>query len=214
MSAPEVSPDLPASNLPAPGLPAPNATAEQLTRLAREPSPQLREAVARHPNTPAEVLGQLAADFPGAVIGNPALPLLRLAQMRQIQSWSGRTLARLAAVEAAPEWLQELAMRHPDPQAQWAVAGRAQLSAERLRQLAARREWQLRAAVAQHPGLPAELLGVLAADPDYGVRLSLAAHPALPPEVLRTLQQDAHPLVRRRTQIISTRIASGKARPL
>ncbi|GAA3998173.1 hypothetical protein GCM10022631_06180 [Deinococcus rubellus] len=205
MSAPEVS---------SPSLPAPNATAEQLTRLAREPSPQVRGAVARHPNTPAGVLGQLAADFPEAVIANPALPLLRLAQMNQIQSWSGRTLARLAAVEAAPEWLQEQAMRHPDPQAQWAVAGRAQLSPERLRQLATRREWQLRAAVAQHPNLPTDLLDRLAADSDYGVRLSLAAHPALPPEVLKKLQQDPHPLVRRRTQIISTRIINAKARSL
>lgn len=198
-----------APDLQHPSLPAPNATAEQLTRLAREPSPQVRGAVARHPNTPAEVLGQLAADFPEAVIANPALPLLRLAQMNQIQSWSGRTLARLAAVDAAPEWL-----RHSDPQAQWAVAGRAQLSPERLRQLATWREWQLRAAVAQHPGLPADLLGALAADSDYGVRLSLAAHPALPPEVLKKLQQDPHPLVRRRTQMVSARIVSGGVRPL
>ncbi|AWN24399.1 hypothetical protein DKM44_01195 [Deinococcus irradiatisoli] len=160
--------------------------------------------MARHPNAPAEVLGLLAPEFPEAVLQNPALPLLRLAQMAQIQTWPGRTLAKLAAVEGAPEWVQELAMRHPDPQAQWAVAGRASLSAERLRQLAGRREWQLRAAVAQHPALPADLLPLLAADPDYGVRLSLAARPELPAEVLKTLQRDPHPLVRRRTQMVST----------
>ncbi len=185
-------------------VPAPNATAEQLARLSRQAAPAVREAVARHPNAPAEVLGALAAEFPEAVLQNPALPLLRLAQMAQIQTWPGRTLARLAAVEAAPEWIQELAMRHADPQAQWAVAGRSMLSAERLRQLSARREWQLRAAVAQHPALPGDLLPLLAADPDYGVRLSLAARSDLPPEVLRELQRDPHPLVRRRTQIIST----------
>lgn len=189
-----------ASEVPFPSLPAPSATAEELTRLSRRAALPIREAVARHPNTPAEVLGQLAADFPEAVIGNPALPLLRLAQPKEIQSWSGLALSRLSAVEAAPEWIQELAMRHPDPQAQWAVAGRAQLSPERLRQLAGRREWQLRSAVAPHPDLPADLWPVLAADPDYGVRLSLAARTDLPPEVLKVLHHDPHPLVRRRLQ--------------
>lgn len=200
------APDLQNANIQPNNLPAPSATAEELTRLARNAAPHIREAVARHPNTPASTLGSLAADFPEAVIGNPALPLLRLAQIQQIQRWTGRSLARLAAVDAAPEWIQELAMRHSDPQAQWAVAGRAALSETRLRQLAARGEWQLRAAVAQHPALPAEVLSSLASDPDYGVRLSLAAHPALPPEVLKRLQQDPHPLIRRRTQMVSTKV--------
>ena len=193
-----------APSSPASHLPAPSATAEELTRLSRQPSKELREAVARHPNTPAEVLGQLAADVPAAVLNNPALPLLRLAQMAQIQAWSGLALARLTALDAAPEWLQELAMRHPDPQAQWAVAGRVSLSAARLRQLATRREWQLRAAVAPHPDLPADLLPALAVDSDYGVRLSLAARADLPPEVLKVLQRDPHALVRRRVQLVGT----------
>ena len=185
-------------------LPSPGATADQLTQLARQTSVPLREAVARHPNTPARVLGQLAPDFPEAVLQNPALPLLRLAHPGEFGQWSGRTLARLAAVEAAPEWVQDLAMRHPDPQAQWAVANRAQLSSVRLGQLARRSEWALRAAVAQHPDLSPDLALLLARDLDYGVRLALSGRSGLSAEVLGLLQRDPHALVRRRAQVVST----------
>ena len=185
-------------------LPGPGATADQLTSLSRHSSVPLREAVARHPNTPAGVLGVLAPDFPEAVLQNPALPLLRLAHPGEFQGWSGRTLARLAAVEAAPEWVQELAMRHPDPQAQWAVANRRLLSPERLAQLARRSEWALRAAVAQHPDLSVELMTLLCRDADYGVRLALSGRAHLPGEVVKQLQRDPHALVRRRAQMVST----------
>ncbi|CAM3657184.1 hypothetical protein [Deinococcus frigens] len=183
-------------------LPAPNATAAELTRLAHSAaSPRVLEAVARHPNTPVTVLGELAARYPEAVLDNPALPLLRLAHGQQIRTWPGLAVSRLAAVDAAPEWVQDLAMRHPEPQARWAVAGRARLSQERLRQLAGRGEWQLRAAVAQHPDLSAELIAQLSADAEYSVRLALSARPDLLPEVLSRLRTDPHPLIRRRLQM-------------
>ncbi|WP_415789504.1 hypothetical protein [Deinococcus saxicola] len=183
-------------------LPTPKATAAELTRLAHSiTAPHLLEAVARHPNTPATLLGELAARYPEAVLDNPALALLRLAHGQQIRMWTGLAVSRLAAVDAAPEWVQELAMRHPEPQARWAVAGRARLSQERLKQLAGRREWQLRAAVAQHPDLTADLIEQLSTDAEYSVRLSLSARPGLPPEVLNRLRTDPHPLIRRRLQM-------------
>ncbi|CAM4208866.1 hypothetical protein DEMA109039_11450 [Deinococcus marmoris] len=183
-------------------LPTPRATAAELTRLAHSvTAPHLLEAVARHPNTPVTLLGELAARYPEAVLDNPALPLLRLAHGQQIRAWTGLAVSKLAAVDAAPEWVQELAMRHPEPQARWAVAGRARLSQERLGQLAGRGEWQLRAAVAQHPDLNAELIERLSTDAEYSVRLSLATRSDLPPEVLGRLRKDPHPLIRRRLQM-------------
>lgn len=183
-------------------LPTPGATAAELTRLAHNTaSPHLLEAVARHPNTPVTLLGELAARYPEAVLDNPALPLLRLAHGQQIRMWTGLAVSRLAAVDAAPEWVQELAMRHPEPQARWAVAGRARLSQERLKQLAGRGEWQLRAAVAQHPALSAQLIAQLSADAEYSVRLAVSARSDLPPEVRSRLHKDPHPLIRRRLQM-------------
>lgn len=183
-------------------LPTPKATAAELTRLAYSvTSPHLLEAVARHPNTPVTLLGELAARYPEAVLDNPALPLLRLAHGQQIRAWTGLAVSRLAAVDSAPEWVQELAMRHPEPQARWAVAGRARLGRSRLEQLATRPEWQLRAAVAQHPDLPSELIERLSSDAEYSVRLALSARPDLPPDVLNRLRKDPHPLIRRRLQM-------------
>ncbi|GGO28439.1 hypothetical protein [Deinococcus humi] len=194
---------MPAASLPLPadGLPAPDATSAELLRLVHGAPPHVLEAVARHPNTPVTLLGELALGYAEAVLDNPALPLLRLAQAGHIRAWSGLAVSRLAAVDTAPEWVQELAMRHPDRQARWAVAGRARLSQERLAQLANREEWQLRAAVAQHPDLSEELVGRLSTDHEYGVRLALSARPDLPPHVLDRLRKDPHPLIRRRLQM-------------
>lgn len=185
----------------APGLPAPDANSAELLRLVHGAPPPVLEAVARHPNAPVTLLGELAVTFPEAVLANPALPLLRLAQAGQIRAWSGLAVSRLAAVDTAPEWVQELAMRHPDRQARWAVAGRARLSPERLAQLADWGEWQLRAAVAQHPDLSAELVERFSTDGEYGVRLALSARTDLPPHILRRLRVDPHPLIRRRLQL-------------
>ncbi|MDV6376472.1 hypothetical protein [Deinococcus arenicola] len=183
-------------------LPAPQATAAELVRLAHDTTaPHLLEAVARHPNTPVTLLGELAPRYPEAVLDNPALPLLRLAHGQQIKAWTGLAVSRLAAVDTAPEWVQELAMRHPEPQARWAVVWRARLSQERLKQLAGRSEWQLRAAVAQHSDLNAELITQLSADAEYSVRLAVSARSDLPPEVRGRLRKDPHPLIRRRLQM-------------
>lgn len=195
---------------PAAGLPAPNATSAELLRLVHGAPPHVLEAVARHPNAPVTLLGELAVTFPEAVLDNPALGLLRLAQAGQIRAWSGLAVARLAAVEAAPEWVQDLAMRHPDRQARWAVAGRARLSAGRLAQLAGWHEWQLRAAVAQHPQLSAELVERFSTDSEYGVRLALSARTDLPPHILNRLRRDPHPLIRRRLQMHASLTAAGR----
>ncbi len=200
MPGPALS-SLPSTALPGTELPAPRATSAELVCLVHGAPPHVLDAVARHPNTPVTLLGELAVTSPEAVLDNPALPLLRLAQAGDIRAWSGLAVARLAAVDAAPEWVQDLAMRHPDRQARWAVAGRARLSQPRLEQLAGWGEWQLRAAVAQHPDLSADLVQRFSTDAEYGVRLALSARPDLPPDVLRRLRTDPHPLIRRRLQM-------------
>ena len=76
---------------------APGATAGTLSGLAGHPDARVRSQVARHPNTPAEVLGTLAPAFAREVLQNPGLPLMRLARPGLIaQALRGRTfLARL-----------------------------------------------------------------------------------------------------------------------
>ncbi|EYB66638.1 hypothetical protein DEIPH_ctg079orf0019 [Deinococcus phoenicis] len=191
--------------MPCPEQPASGATAAELTRLARHPRPELRAAVAAHPNTPAALLGELGADFPGAVLRNPALVLLRLAQPRLLLGWPAETLAALARCPEAPDWVHQAALKHADLRVRLAVAAHPAPSAGHLRQLAGQPFWQARAVLARRPDLPPELVEQLAADPDYGVRLAVAGRPALPGALRRRLGQDPHPLVREAARSLPSR---------
>ena len=64
---------------------------------------RVRALVARHPTTPAAVLGSLAPEFPQEVLANPALPLSQAIQ---------RTLDRRG------EGFYALMLEAPDPDAE------------------------------------------------------------------------------------------------
>lgn len=171
-------------------------TAAQLTLLAEQPSREVRAAVAIHPNTPAAVLGRLAADYPAEVLGNPALSLLRLAHPGLLDGWPADAALNLVAQPSAPDWLRRSALAHADARFQVALAGHPALNAAELEQLAQHPVWKVRARVAARPALSPELLETLLSDPDYGVRLVLAARADLPPNAVDLLGQDASLLVR------------------
>ncbi|WP_254843175.1 hypothetical protein [Deinococcus marmoris] len=164
--------------------------------LSEQLSPELRAAVAGHPNTPAAVLGRLAADYPAQVLGNPALSLLRLAHPGLLEGWPTDTVLNLVARPQAPDWLRRYALAHADSRFQVAVAGHPALTLDEVRQLARHTVWKVRARVAARPDLSLELLTLLLGDPDYGVRLVLAARANLPPDAAERLGQDASLLVR------------------
>ena len=175
---------------------APQTGAEELTRLAAHEDVALRAAVAAHPNTPAPVLQGLAPDFPGEVLGNPGLPLLRLAQPRLVQDWPRETLLRLIRHELAPDWLRRFARAHSRSEFQVALASNAVLGDAEIMELAAHSAWQVRAKIAARPELPPDVLGSLSADPDYGVRLYVAARSDLPVSSIERLRRDPSVFVR------------------
>jgi len=152
--------------------------------------------VAGHPNTPAAVLGHLAADHPAEVLGNPALKLLRLAQPDLLERWPADAVLTLAAQPQAPDWLRRYALAHADVRFQVAVAAQDALDARTLQQLVRHPIWKVRARVAARPELSPEVLGTLLQDGDYGVRLVLATRTDLSPEAVELLRQDASLLVR------------------
>ncbi|MCD0160949.1 hypothetical protein IHN63_06445 [Deinococcus sp. 6YEL10] len=178
-----------------PTLPA-DTPAAVLEALARQDSPALRAAVARHPNTPPALLEALAATEPGAVLSNPALPLLRLAHPRLLLDTPRATLLALVGSPAAPDWLRRHALTHPDAGVVAAVASHPHLTPAQLAALAGHPAWQVRSRVAARPDLRDDTLRALAADPDYGVRMYVAARPDLPHGVQAQLQQDASVFVR------------------
>lgn len=174
---------------------APQTPAADLARLARAPEPEWRAAAAAHPNTPAAVLADLGAEFPGEVLCNPALPLLRLAEPGLLGRWPAPTLAALAGRPGAPDWLLRLGAAHVRIEVQLAVVVHPELPDDVLAHLARSPFWTVREIVARRPTLPAALLEILARDLDYGVRLTVAGREDLPPEVYTRLRGDPHPLV-------------------
>lgn len=180
---------------------SPHTPAAELARLAYSPETGLRRQVAAHPNTPAEVLGGLAREFPAEVLHNPALPLLRLATPKLVTAWPARALEALSALPDAPDWLLRVAAGHPLIDVQLACVTHAQLPEDVLEQLAASPFWTIREYVARKPALPAPLLERLAQDRDYGVRITLAGRADLSDRLREQFQRDPHPLVRAVVQL-------------
>lgn len=179
----------------------PQTTAAELARLAYTPGASVRRQVAAHPNTPAEVLGGLAREFPAEVLHNPALPLLRLATPKLLSSWPARALEALSALPDAPDWLLRVAAGHPVIDVQLACVTHVQLPEDVLEQLAASPFWTIREYVARKPALPVTLLERLAQDRDYGVRITLAGRADLSDRLREQFQRDPHPLVRAVVQL-------------
>lgn len=173
-----------------------DTTAAELEKLALSEDQGVRAAVAAHPNTPADVLGVLAPDFPGEVLGNSALALLRLAHPGLLQGWPRDTVLTLISHELAPEWLRRYARRHQKNEYQVALASNSALNAAEVAALACHPFWQVRAKIAARPDLPPDLLTLLTDDPDYGVRLYMAARTDLPPENAEVLRRDPSLFVR------------------
>lgn len=142
------------------------------------------------------MLGELAAQFPAEVLGNPALLLLRLAHPQLLGQWPDQALIALASLPNASEWVLRQVLTHPRADVQLAVATRPDLSPALLNEVARSRFWTIRERVTHKAEVELALLLQLARDEDYGVRLSLASRPHLPPEVCRVLAQDTHPLIR------------------
>ncbi|WP_341765382.1 hypothetical protein [Deinococcus radiodurans] len=107
---------------------SPRAPADVLSGLSAHPDARVRAQVALNPNTPAEVLGLLAAQFPREVLSNPGLPLLRLARPGLLGSFPAEGVTALLALPDAPGWVVDSALRHEDYGVRTALAARPGLS--------------------------------------------------------------------------------------
>ncbi|PTA68065.1 variant leucine-rich repeat-containing protein [Deinococcus arcticus] len=186
----------------------PTTPAAELERLAQGAPPELRAAIAGHPNTPPALLEDLAATFPAQVLANPALPLLRLAHPRLLLDVPLHTLLRLLSQPEAPAWLLRHALIASAIEIQAAAAAHPALNAAQIAQMASHPAWQVRARIAARAELPGALIAQLAADADYGVRMYVAARPDLPGPVAERLAQDASVFVR---QVLARAQQSGLA---
>lgn len=170
--------------------------AADLAQLAAHGDPHVRAAVAGHPNTPALVLGQLAAEFPREVLRNPALPLLRLADPQLLRAWPTSAFQAFLRQPELPAWIRTFLIRHGPVEQLVLLAARPDLSAPEVALLATHPAWLVRARIAARPELPQALLLTLTDDPDYGVRLALASRTDLPVQSVNLLRRDTSRFVR------------------
>ena len=131
--------------------------ADTLASLASHEEEAVQAAVARHPNTPVEVLWRLAVSYPEAVWQNPVLDLLALESPRWIDDVPARATGALFAHPTAPErWLRWGAQKAR--MVRRAVAGNPCAPAEVLRQLAGDKHRLVRNRVLENPALPQDVL--------------------------------------------------------
>lgn len=157
-------------------------------RIAQAPDPALREALARHPQTPPHVLAILMVDehqeVRQAALEHPNSPTTTREEVLALQE--GRALPRktlLRFLQMGP-WLAALVAKNPSS------------SQSLLRRLSMQEEWRVRQAVAANERLAPSLLRQMAKDPDRDVRLAAASNRSTPSEALQGLLGDPDDEVR------------------
>ena len=144
----------------------PSCPEEILTKLAKDPDPEVRSAVAENSMTPAEILKTLAKD--------------KSREVRESVARNTSTPVETLDVMAKVSYLREIIAENPS------------ISITLLKELSLNRNEDVRSAVAQNLTTPAEILVVLAKDSGYDVRYNVARHPTTPLEVLVILAKEAY----------------------
>lgn len=176
----------------------PDASGEALERLATRDDPEVRRAVAAHPNTPADVLVELAGDFPEAFLGNPAAMLLSTENPALPGRVPAEALHRALAPDEVPSNWLAWCCGHPDDALRLRVAEHPSTPPAVLFRLTEDPESRVRARLTERPDLPAELLERLASDASEDVRCIVAIGAETPPPLLARLVKDSSSNVRLR----------------
>lgn len=160
--------------------------------------PYARLLLARHPQTPPEMLARLLPEEEAARLaaGNPNAPPEMLEKLAQHPNQEVRW--QIALNPNAPE--EMLARLACDPRAgvRQCTARHPKLTATLFPRLASDPCVEVRQGIALNPSAPLEVLEGLASDPEAPVRLSLAARSELPPSVLFLLLGDEEREVRQK----------------
>ena len=197
----------------------PATSPDWLRRLAASSSPLLRQGVAQNPNTPADLLLELAEEFPAQLVNNPGFDIV-LENPNLVAQMSVKTLLGLLERDEASELLLATVAESGDPWVDpWVLAAIAKhprtpehilqrllrssffviiafferklIPENILNELAKSRVPDLLKQIAKHSSTPAYLLAQLVGDRDPNVSIDVANNPNAPLEVLEKLV--AHP---------------------
>jgi hypothetical protein len=95
-------------------LESPHTTAAQLRTLAEKYRQQGKHYIARHPNTPVDILQGLFYSYPNAVFENPALPLILIEDTNFWRNIAPEKLIQVLREPKCPSYLIAFWANHPD----------------------------------------------------------------------------------------------------
>ncbi len=192
---------------------------ELLRRLSADLDHDVRQAVARNPNTAADIVERLTADDSApvrrAALERPDLPSESVTRLIEDEDAEVRALAlgHPSCPAAVSNQQQAFEQGRPVPLAvlrtaasgsmprRMAVALHPSATPRLLAGLANDGYWQVREAVAGNANTSAIVLTRLAGDSDRDVRRAVAAHANTPQSVLDSLVSDGSDIVRRQALI-------------
>ncbi len=130
---------------------------ELLTELARSQDKATRKAVAANPNTPADVLLKLGAEFPTQLVENPVFSLLLLENPNLVAEIPLPTLRSILRLDNVPQFILEQAAHKADVEVQLALANNIQTSKKVLERLTQSRDAQVAESARLHVNFAGEL---------------------------------------------------------
>ncbi|RUT02048.1 hypothetical protein DSM106972_061230 [Dulcicalothrix desertica PCC 7102] len=132
---------------------------ELLQELARSQDKDTRRAVAANPNTPADVLLRLGAEFPTQLVENPVFSLLLLENPNLVAEIPLPTLRSILRLDNVPQFILEQAAHKADVEVQLALANNIQTSKKVLERLTQSRDAQVAESARLHVNFAGELTG-------------------------------------------------------
>lgn len=135
----------------------PETAPEILSELARNEDQFVRQKVTANPNTPAEILFQLGAEFPDTLLANPVLSLLFLENPNLTEQIPAETLSQLIRCEMVPEFLLEKAVKRSDLPLLLALTINPKTPVTTLQKLSRSKTYKLREAAKLHINLFREI---------------------------------------------------------
>ena len=148
---------------------------QELRRMAKSTDDKTRQLVTLNPNTPWEVLRELAAEFPRAFYKNPVFDWMLLEDPDLLSKMKNGVLKHILTLADCPLSILRWAARSGTESEKLAVAKRARVDNETLAIIAANSNWKASAiAVARHPdSTDKEFWGALGIDPTADRLLAL-----------------------------------------
>jgi Leucine rich repeat variant len=193
----------------------PNAEPDLLRQLALSKDAETRKAVTTNPNTPTEVLLELAQEFPRQFIDNSVFPFLLLENPNFVVEISYWTLLKLLRLYNLPDFFLSAVAKHHNFEVLYLVAKHHQTPESALLEMARRSQYDVRLglSIAQRENVSESVLATLAQYSAIAVRLYLAKHHTTPHSILEILAETSEPNLSFR-QEIHQKIAKNPNTPL